>query len=114
MKRAMIITVGVGRDVENAIAFTIMHHMPNFVGFCCSENSKDKVNKVVAQLGLKEESFTLFVKEEIIHFEKLYLYYCRCIKEIEDKGFHKSEIVADYTSGTKAMSSALVTASISK
>jgi CRISPR-associated protein (TIGR02710 family) len=112
MKRAMLITVGSGPGIENAIAYSIRRHIPKLVVFCCSDKTKDTVEKV--KEIMKEEMPEVSIKEnpEVNDFENIFDTYCEYIEELERQGYHHDEIVADYTSGTKAMSAALATAGI--
>lgn len=114
MKKAMIITVGTGTGVENGIAFSIRQHNPELLCFIYSNESERTLEAVLSKLEMQKEEVILKQFDETNDIEKLYQEYSKYVDEIINKGYKASEIVADYTSGTKSMSSALVNVAISK
>jgi CRISPR-associated protein (TIGR02710 family) len=118
MKKAMIITVGVGRngqDIAHGIAYSIRSQNPNFILFVGSELSIEQTLKYILQfIDLTAEQYIVKTDNEVNDVEKLYRLYSTYIEELIDKNFSVRQIVADYTSGTKAMSAALVSAAFAK
>ncbi|MCX7998090.1 MAG: TIGR02710 family CRISPR-associated CARF protein [Leptospiraceae bacterium] len=116
MKKAMIVTVGTGSGVEHGILYSIKSHNPNLLMLIYSEGSTQTLNSILNDLEkLKFPTDKILKKQydEVNDVELLYKTYSEYLKEIISKGFSTSEIVADYTSGTKAMSAALCLAAVS-
>ena len=114
MKRAMIITVGSGPGVENAIAFTIKKHNPDLVMLFISTQTVATVEKVRQILGEKFANEKIFIREsgDINNVDSLFTSYSGWLEELFGLGYTPDEIVADFTSGTKPMSAALALAGI--
>jgi CRISPR-associated protein (TIGR02710 family) len=113
MPKAMIISVGTGRDrqdIAKAISFSIKQNNPEYIRFLVSEVSqKETLPLITKDLNTPYDSPQL---NEINDVEKIYFEYIEQIRTCEQKGFALKDIVADYTSGTKAMSAALLLAAI--
>ncbi len=115
MAKAMIITVGTGRnreDIAGAISLSIKRENPDYVLFLTSPLSEQEtipcINKAVLEKGnTRIESF-----EETDDVEIIYLNYVRIIRGLFADGYKREDIVIDYTSGTKAMSAAIFAAGI--
>lgn len=118
MKKAMIITVGVGRngqDVAHGIAYSVKSQNPNFILFAGSDMSINQtLEHILRFVHLTDEQYTVKTDNEVNDVERLYRLYSEYIDELINKGFTVRQIVADYTSGTKAMSAALVSAAFAK
>lgn len=115
MSKAMIITVGTGRDrqdIAGAIRFSIRQQNPDFVRFLVSEISEEQTLPLIVENA--DFEYDSIKNEEVNDVERIYLEYVRQIEDMEARGFHARDIVADYTSGTKAMSAALLSAAIAK
>ncbi|MCC7224218.1 MAG: TIGR02710 family CRISPR-associated protein [Chitinophagales bacterium] len=114
MKKAMIITIGTGRGVENGVAFSIRQQNPDLLCFIYSKESEKTLDAVLTKLAKKREDVVLKQFDEINDVEILYQKYSEYIVQILEKGYSLHEVVADYTSGTKSMSAALVSAALAK
>lgn len=114
MKKAMIVTMGTGPGVENGITFSIKHQNPDYICFIYSKDSEKTVFAVLEKIGKTKEDVDLRPYDEVNDVEMLYQEYSKYLDKIISKGYKPNEIVADYTSGTKSMSAALVSAAISK
>lgn len=114
MKKAMIITVGTGPGVENGIAFSINQQNPEFICFIYSKDSERTIYAVLEKLGRKKDEVCLKRFDEVNDVEALYQEYGSYLEELFGFGYKPQEIVADYTSGTKSMSAALVSVAIAK
>lgn len=112
----MIITIGTGRNVEDGITFSIRQQRPDLLCLIYTNHSKKTLEKVLDLLSITNDDNRLLFKEnnEVNDVEVLYEQYLAYIDEVITRGFKSSEIVSDYTSGTKSMSAALVNASIAK
>jgi CRISPR-associated protein (TIGR02710 family) len=116
IKKAMLIGVGVGREVEYALYSSIKSHNPNFVTFIVTKQSKDTLDRIIAEKG--KSILNLVSQKEILvadnpedlndtfHVCKKAL--CSLLKE----GYLTSEIVVDITSGTKVMSATIASLAI--
>jgi CRISPR-associated protein (TIGR02710 family) len=114
MKKAIIITIGTGFGVENGVVFSIRQQNPDLLCFIYSKESEITLDAVLTKLSKKREDVLLKKFDEINDVEILYQEYSKYIDEILNKGYLPNEVVADYTSGTKSMSSALVSSAIAK
>jgi CRISPR-associated protein (TIGR02710 family) len=118
IKKLMFITVGTGKDgsdIAHGIFFSIKSHNPDsciFIGSTESINiTLPHLKKLLDESGKNYNSEEIIV-EEINDFEKLHNRYSDLIKSYLKKGYDKHNVVVDYTSGTKAMSAALVSAAL--
>lgn len=118
-KKVLIMTVGTGatgEDIAHGLFFSIKDSNPDLLVLIGSQKSfeatlgylKDLMNKESIDCEVDEK-----VIEEINDFEKLHFEYSNIIEELLKKGFALNKISVDYTSGTKAMSAALVSAALS-
>jgi CRISPR-associated protein (TIGR02710 family) len=114
IKKAMIITIGTGSGVDNGIAFSVRQQNPDLLCFIYSKESEKTLEAVLTKLSKKREDVLLKQFDEINDVEKIYQEYSKYIDQILSKGYSPNEVVADYTSGTKSMSSALVSSAIAK
>lgn len=112
MKKALILTVGTGRGVENGISFSLQKSNPNLICFICSDKSMSTVENVLKLTGKTEEDVIIKNIDEVNDIENLFDRYLNIINEVKNTGYKNTEITIDFTSGTKAMSSALVAAAI--
>lgn len=114
MSKAMIMTVGTGRDrkdIAKGLLFSIRQHNPDYICFIVSQISEAETFPLITEhLTVKYESKRI---EEINDVETIYVSYFGVIREVISKGYAPTEIVAEYTSGTKAMSAGLLLASVS-
>lgn len=114
MKKAMIITIGTGSGVDNGVAFSVRQQNPDLLCFIYSKESEKTLEAVLTKLSKKREDVLLKQFDEVNDVEILYQEYSKYIDQILRKGYSPNEVVADYTSGTKSMSSALVSTAIAK
>lgn len=114
MKKVMIITVGTGRyreDIAGAICYSINEQHPDKLIFLVTEKSENETLPIIlGKVGdLEHEVITTHNFNDV---EKLYLEYSDIISSLKD-GTEKPEyLCSDYTSGTKAMSAAIILASV--
>lgn len=117
-KKLMIITVGTGKDgsdIAHGIFYSIEKQNPDNILLITSSESKHltlpHLNYYLEKWG-KNIPIEEQIIEEINDFEKLHIKYSELIRNYIRKGYRKQNIVVDYTSGTKAMSAALVSSGL--
>lgn len=108
MPKAMIITVGMGRGVENAIASSIRSGNPEFVCFLATEESLPTIEKVKQILQENLAEYQVFELKDENDLEESYLRAKEAINHLKKKKYHLSDISTDFTSGTKPMSTGVV------
>ncbi len=109
MPRGLIISLGTGPGVENAIAKSIRHANPTDLVFIASETSRATLERVSAVLGCSLEDAQCITADEN-DVEECYKATLNAIRLLQKKGLPASDIALDFTSGTKAMSAGLVLA----
>jgi CRISPR-associated protein (TIGR02710 family) len=109
-----VITVGTGREVEKGIAYSINSSNPDEIHLLCSGESLTTCEKVKVLSKKSEDSFIIHVVNEINDIERLYEDYSQYIGNLIDQNAEDVDFVVDFTSGTKAMSSAIVAAAIER
>lgn len=113
MKKALLVTVGTGQDVEDGIAFSVDKQRPDFVLFIVTgESLRDKLPLVLAKLKLAEEEYETRMTANENDVDLSVAEYVGYVQEVMRKGYAPAEIAVDFTSGTKAMSAALVVAAL--
>ena len=113
MKRAMLVTVGVGPTVADGIAFAIRSAHPDFVLFLVTGESESRtLPGVVEKAGLGEGEYACrrILGENDV--ERCALDCAEAVQHLVRRKYAPEEIVADFTSGTKAMSAGLVAAGL--
>jgi len=120
MPRALIITVGTGRrrsDIAEAIARqSILRLNPNYVLFMCSPKSAEETIPLIHE-ALKDdfdgELVPPFIVPEENDIDRLFkAYKDEIVSFMMRFSLSPDKITADFTSGTKPMSSALVLAAV--
>ncbi len=109
MSKALVLTVGVGKDVDRSLVFATDQHNPDFVLFLCTPQSRSNVDKVVQTQSLPESRYKIEEFQEINDVQELALQYEKVIRRVlfRDRGFQPNQVYVDYTRGTKAMSAAV-------
>lgn len=117
MKKVMLVTVGTGRqgDVAHGIAFALRRERPDFVLFIGTEKSLSETLPLVLQeTGLRAEQYETRNTQNENDVDRSALEYLGYVRQVLGKGYSPEEIVVDFTSGTKAMSAALVVAALAE
>jgi CRISPR-associated protein (TIGR02710 family) len=109
-----IITIGTGRDVEKGIAHSIRVANPDFIHLLCSKASRNTCEKVIETANKDRDVYSIYEYEEINDVERLYRAYSAYVEEIIEQQDDQTDYVVDFTSGTKAMSAAIVAVAIEK
>lgn len=113
MKKTFIATVGTGKGVENGLRFSIESNNPSKVYLIVTQDSVKTAESVRDSFNDREIEFTqfIYIKDEN-DVDSIFMEISRKLMAIIDSGISPREITADYTSGTKAMSAALVLSAI--
>jgi CRISPR-associated protein (TIGR02710 family) len=117
-QKLYIATIGTGAsgaDIAHAIYFSINDKNPDAAVFIVSKDTKEKTLPfIIEKLDSDKPDLKRFEElvEEVNEFEILHKTYFAIIRKYIKAGFHANNIVVDYTSGTKSMSAALVSAGI--
>ncbi|MFH1620319.1 MAG: TIGR02710 family CRISPR-associated CARF protein [bacterium] len=116
MKKALIVTVGTGKDVENGIAFSIKQNNPSHLLFIKSDKSEKTLAEVLRLLGksMDDPNIQIETQNEVDDVEILISAYSAYVVDLVKKGYAADEISVDFTSGTKAMSAAIVYAALNR
>jgi len=109
MPKALVLTVGVGRDVDRSLTLAIRQYGPDFVLFLCSPQSQTYADRVVREQSLPDGAYFIDVWEEAADVQQLVLHYEQVITDVlfRQRRFRPEEVFVDYTRGTKAMSAAV-------
>ena len=113
--KLMLVTVGVGSTVSEGIAFAIEDQQPDFVMFLTtSESEKQTIPKLLKTLKLNPEKYKCRRVQDENDVEKCTLEFIAAIQNLKKRRPDSEylDLVADFTSGTKAMSAALVAAGL--
>ncbi|GBC85710.1 hypothetical protein HRbin11_02160 [bacterium HR11] len=109
MDKALVLTVGVGKDVDRSLNFAIEHHNPRFILFFCTPQSREYAEKVVQSRSISPSAYHIDEYSETGDVQKLVFHYEEVIRRVlfTAHGFRAGEVYVDYTRGTKAMSAAV-------
>ena len=113
----MVVTVGTGTRADTNIVAplvkTIEDSNPDFVVFVCTGESEKNTREIVRNLGIKEnEDFKIFKLRTVDDLEKCFTDIAEAFRFLTKREYENGEIDIDFTSGTKAMTSALVLAGL--
>lgn len=115
-KRLFITTIGTGKTVAHGIFKSIESYNPDIVLPIVTEASKTKslpeLVNFVTEWNDEVEFEDAKIIENVDEFPFLHTTFSSIIREYLQKGYRRNNIFVDYTSGTKAMSAALVSAAI--
>lgn len=113
----MVITVGIGREIEHAIVFSIRNANPNHIVFLVTEQSEGTLERIEQEA--KEQDVRLpdyeFVKVSNENdANAAYGAAVEAIRKLGEKGIKSGEITVDYTTGSKPMSAGALYAAITE
>lgn len=116
MKSALVITVGTGQGIENAIIESINTHHPDDIVFLISDNEQsiEKIDKVKHKFEGENLNYHEYEITDPNDFGIVYDVSKRAIQFLKANGYKDSSINADFTAGTKPMSAGLVYAAIAE
>lgn len=116
MKKAMIITVGTGKtgeDIAGAICYSIDRERPDRILFLKTTiSSGTTMPHVLASPVLEGRDVVEAVIDDPSDVQAIATICEKHIRDLIDRGFSPENLVADFTSGTKAMSAGLTLAAI--
>lgn len=117
-KKVLIMTVGTGAngaDIAHGLFFSIKDSNPNIlilIGSAKSfETTLPHIKNLIAEQEIDVELIEKLI-EEVNDLEFLHFKFSEIINQLLKQGYSLNKISVDYTSGTKAMSAALVSAAI--
>ena len=113
MTKAMVITLGTGRNVENGIVRSIQTNNPDRLYFIATQESLITIAKIEAVIGHKLAYEKVYLVEDSEDVEECWKTANQAIRSLIQGGCDPGEICLDFTSGTKAMSAGAVLAGIS-
>lgn len=107
--KAMLISVGTGSGVESAIALSINDRNPDRIAFLASGESRATIDAVAKELNHPEliRAADVAVTENPDNLDTCYNSAREAALRLLEAGAAPQECVADFTSGTKAMSVAV-------
>lgn len=115
-KKAMIVSVGTGKegkDIAHAICFSVQQQNPKLIVFLITNvSAKATMPYICEDDALKGKECKKVELEDPDDVEKIAIECQKIIQDLVEEGYEKRNIVVDYTSGTKAMSSGLSIAAI--
>ncbi len=115
MPKGMVITVGVGRGIEHAIALSIRNSNPNYIVFLVTEQSEKTLGKIEQEAKGLDITLPPYETELIRDENDAELAYkatVNAIRKLGEKGIMPSDITVDYTTGSKPMSAGALYAAI--
>lgn len=119
LKKGLLISVGTGvgdrpKSILNAIKLSICDRNPDFVAFLVSKDSKNNAQIVAKELKLSSRNFKFFEISDPNDLNKCVEKAEEALKWLFKKGLDPNQVIADFTSGTKPMSSAVVMVAFQK
>jgi len=110
VKKAMILTVGIGHGVESGIAASIRQNNPDFIMFLATNKSKETIRKVeeILRRKLRREEYDIKIISREDDAEECYKIAKDAIKQLKNNYY----ITVDFTSGTKAMTGGVILAAV--
>jgi CRISPR-associated protein (TIGR02710 family) len=114
--KAMIVSVGTGKegkDIAHGICFSLQHHNPDFIVFLnTAKSGETTMPYIIEDCKLNQRKWREINLIDADDIEKIAIECQEAIRGLRDEGYSLNGIVADYTSGTKAMSAGLTIAAI--
>ncbi|MGQ9455369.1 MAG: TIGR02710 family CRISPR-associated CARF protein [Armatimonadota bacterium] len=120
--KGMVVTVGTGEGVHEGIARSIEYANPDDIIFVVTKDSRATLERIakklesessennLASLCRNENAIVAVSNHEDIN--RCYEAARDALKKLADRGLQPGQMVADFTSGTKAMSAGLVMAAV--
>jgi CRISPR-associated protein (TIGR02710 family) len=115
MPKGMVITVGVGRGIEHAIALSIRNSHPDQIVFLVTEQSAKTLERIEEEakgLGITLPPYETELISDENDAELAYEAAVSAIRKLGGKGIAPSDITVDYTTGSKPMSAGALYAAI--
>ncbi|MEN3010383.1 MAG: TIGR02710 family CRISPR-associated CARF protein [Candidatus Bipolaricaulaceae bacterium] len=115
MPRGLVVTVGLGKDVEHGIAFALAQGRPEFVVFVVTPKSRNKlgaIQNVLEGWGEALPAHAVVEVEDENDVEQAYRAARRALALLRERGLPPHAIGLDYTSGSKPMSAGALYAAL--
>jgi len=111
--RGLLISVGTGigdspESIVHAIKLSIKEKNPERIAFLVSPQSKKNAEEVAKMLNLSENTFSFFEVSDPNDLDMAFSEAKKAINWLNSEGIPTEEVISDFTSGTKPMSSAIV------
>jgi len=111
--RGLLISVGTGigdspESIIHAIKLSIKEKNPERIAFLVSPQSKKNAEEVAKMLNLSENTFSFFEVSDSNDLDMAFSEAKKAINWLNSEGIPTEEVISDFTSGTKPMSSAIV------
>ena len=111
--RGLLISVGTGvgdspESIIHAIKLSIKEKNPERIAFLVSPQSKKNAEEVAKMLNLSENTFSFFEVSDPNDLDMAFSEAKKAINWLNSEGIPTEEVISDFTSGTKPMSSAVV------
>ena len=111
--RGLLISVGTGigdspESIIHAIKLSIKEKNPERIAFLVSPQSKKNAEEVAKMLNLSKNTFSFFEVSDPNDLDIAFLEAKKAINWLNSEGIPTEEVISDFTSGTKPMSSAIV------
>jgi len=111
--RGLLISVGTGigdspESIIHAIKLSIKEKNPERIAFLVSPQSKKNAEEVAKMLNLSENTFSFFEVSDPNDLDMAFSEAKKAINWLNSEGIPTEEVISDFTSGTKPMSSAIV------
>lgn len=113
----MVITVGVGRGIEHAIALSIRNSNPDCVIFLVTQQSiatLERIKQTAEEMGIKLPYCEHVLVRDENSAEATYDAALEAFKKLSEKGIPPTNITIDYTTGSKPMSAGALYAAITE
>jgi CRISPR-associated protein (TIGR02710 family) len=114
MKKALILTVGTGTgegaDIVSPLTLAVRHANPQKVVLIISAQSQRYAEEMVRRLGEIEADYRLVADPDNV--EAVFHSCLDALRTLRAEGFAPADVDADFTSGTKPMTSGLVLAAV--
>lgn len=116
MKTAFIATVGLGTgpesDVTKPLIKSIHEANPDYLLLFATPESADNAQKIIKDLKRNEQNSFIAEIEKKEDVEAIFKKMCEEITKLIESGYEPSNIISDFTTGTKPMSAGLVLAAV--
>jgi len=111
--RGLLISVGTGigdspESIIHAIKLSIKEKNPERIAFLVSPQSKKNAEEVAKMLNLSKNTFSFFEVSDPNDLDMAFSEAKKAINWLNSEGIPTEEVISDFTSGTKPMSSAIV------
>jgi len=112
MPKYLVMTLGTGSGVESGLAYSIRVHNPDRVIFLASKASEKTIERIHPLVPEYKDRLEIRYMKNEDDVERCAIEALECLRELLKTGTRISDILADFTSGTKAMTAGLCMAAV--